>query len=652
MRKGVSTRGLGVVAAAVPLIAAAFLPGTPALAASQQRAVLDGTHPTWARPDTDRGPVSAATPVTARVYLAGRDSSGLEALAQDVSDPASPRHGQFLTTQQVRERFGADARQVAAVRAWLTSAGLTVTGANEHYLTVSGDAAHAQRAFQARLRSFQHDGRVYRAPADDLSVPAEVASAVLTVIGLSDAPSVVHHDTVTPADTLPGPAPAFVNAGPFSSYYGQRTATGTPPAYGRVQPYAISGYTGRNLRAAYGATAARLTGKGVTVAVVDAYDSPTIGDDAATYAARHGDAPYGRDQLLRYDPAQWTQTAENQCDARGWYGEQTLDIESVHAMAPAARISYVGASSCDDPDLIDALDRVVDRHLADIVSNSWGEPENASAPALDKVYKQIFLRGAAEGIGFYFSSGDNGDEQAASGQKQTDMPASLPWVTAVGGTALGIGASNNYGFETGWGTEKTLLAPNGASWSPTPPGPFTSGAGGGTSARIAQPRYQRGVVPAALADLNGRRMRVVPDIAAVADPNTGFLVGQTQTFPDGSVRYSEYRIGGTSLACPVIAALQALAQQDHDHPIGFANPAIYARYGHGLYHDVTDHPFGPRTELAEVRNDFTNGVDASGGIATSLRTLGHDSSLHATVGYDDVTGVGTPTERYLRSYER
>ena len=121
-------------------------------------------------------------------------------------------------------------------------------------------------------------------------------------------------------------------------------------------------------------------------------------------------------------------------------------------------------------------------------------------------------------------------------------------------------------------------------------------------------------------------MRVEPDISAVADPNTGFLVGQTQTFPDGTAKYSEYRIGGTSLASPVIAGVQALAEQARGGvPIGFANPRIYDRYGTAAYHDVTDHPLGQGQGIADVRVDFANAIDASAGTITSLRTLGEDS---------------------------
>ncbi|MFC1409597.1 protease pro-enzyme activation domain-containing protein [Streptacidiphilus sp. N1-12] len=649
--KGSRRRAGIAVAATLPLLAAAVAAGAPAQAASPQgRAVLAGSKPAWAKSSADRGPTAASAQVTAKVYLAGRDQAGQTALARAVSDPQSASYGHYLTPQQVQQRFGATAAQIAAVKAWLTGAGLTVTGANQHYLTVQGSAAAAQRAFAVQLHGYSKDGHVYRAPTAEATVPAAVAASVLSVDGLSTAPAKATHDSATPSDTLPGPGAAFVNSGPFSSYYGSKIAKGTPKAYGTTQPYVVQGYTGTQLRSAYGATASGLSGKGVTVAIVDAYDSPTIVGDAKRYAAAHGDAPYTGNQFKQVDAAEWTHTADDDCGASGWYGEQTLDVEAVHAIAPKAGITYVGAGSCYDDDLLAALNTIVDNRLATIVSNSWGEPELDSDPALDAVYNQTFTRGAIEGIGFYFSSGDNGDEVANTGTKQSDMPSSLPWVTAVGGTSLGIDKHKNYQFETGWGTEKSVLSADGKSWAGFP-GPFTSGAGGGTSSRVPQPYYQKGIVPKALSTLNGGVNRVVPDIAADADPTTGFLVGQTQTFPDGTVKYSEYRIGGTSLASPLIAGIQALAQQANGFPLGFANPAIYARYGSSAYHDVTDHPYGKNTTLADVRVDFVNGVDASNGLVTSLRTLGKDSSLAATRGYDNVTGVGSPAAGYLRSYQ-
>lgn len=114
---------------------------------------------------------------------------------------------------------------------------------------------------------------------------------------------------------------------------------------------------------------------------------------------------------------------------------------------------------------------------------------------------------------------------------------------------------------------------------------------------------------------------------------------------------NEYRVGGPSLAAPVIAAVQALAQETRGgQPIGFANPSVSASYGSKASHDVTDDPTG--SGLAVARVDYVNGYDATGGLTTSVRTLGKDSSLRAVKGYDDVTGVGTPARGYVESYRR
>ncbi|MDH6626878.1 subtilase family serine protease [Streptomyces sp. LBL] len=634
------------MAATLPMLAGALVLGIPAAHAADNagRDTLAGTKPAWATAKADKGATADASQVTARVYLAGRNASGLAAYAKAVSDPNSAAYGTYLSAGQAQARFGAGKAQVAAVKSWLRSAGLKVTRVTQHYVSVSGDVAAAEKAFGTQLHNYAKGSKTYRAPAKAASAPESLNGAVLTVTGLDNAPHVARH-----ADQLPPPDAVFKNAGPFSSYYGSTVASTLPDAYGGKIPYAVQGYTGKQLRSAYGAGS--YTGKGVRVAITDAYASPTIGYDAATYAKKHGDGAYAGSQLHQVLPKKYTRTEE--CGAAGWYGEETLDVEAVHALAPAADITYVGAASCYDDDLLDSLSQVVDHHLADIVSNSWGDIEANQTPDLAAAYDQVFQFGAVEGIGFYFSSGDNGDEVANTGTKQVDTPANSAWVTAVGGTSLAVGKGDTYLWETGWGTEKAALSADGTSWAGFP-GAFTSGAGGGTSKTVAAPFYQKGVVPNALATANSAAgNRVVPDIAAIADPNTGFKVGQTQTFPDGSQQYSEYRIGGTSLASPVIAAVQALAQQARGgKPIGFANPAIYAnaKYGSKVYHDVTDHPTG--SGLAVARVDYANGYDASEGLLTSARTLGADSSLTAVKGYDDVTGVGTPAGGYVESYRR
>src|SRR5262249_34390673 len=204
-----------------------------------------------------------------------------------------------------------------------------------------------------------------------------------------------------------------------------------------------------------------------------------------------------------------------------------------------------------------------------------------------------------------------------------------------------VGARNNYLFESGWGT--TTWSWTGTKWSPAPPGPWLYGAGGGVSRIFGEPSYQVGVVPNSVFAAQGRTGRAVPDIAAIGDPNTGYLIGQTQTFPDGSVKYSEYRTGGTSLSSPIIAGIMALADQAAGHPHGFANPLLYSLAGSAAYRDIVD----PASTVAMVRTNYNNSVDASAGLNYRLRTANQTLSLDTTPGYDDVTGLGTPTSSFL-----
>jgi subtilase family serine protease len=299
---------------------------------------------------------------------------------------------------------------------------------------------------------------------------------------------------------------------------------------------------------------------------------------------------------------------------------------------------------------------VVDRHLADIVTNSYGFAGEAVPPGFIKPFNDIFIQAAAEGIGVYFSSGDAADETggnpANAAFASPDWPASSPWVTAVGGTSIGIDANNNIALETGWesgnsnyiadDSETTTACPTVGVWCPNAPGAFLYGSGGGTSRLFTQPSYQAGVVLTPMSQIHGgAAMRVVPDVSAIADPQTGLLIGQTQTFPDGTVKYSEYRIGGTSLASPIFAGLMAdLQHLKGSTNIGFANPWLYSLYKAtpSAFNDILDVP-----NAGVVRANFNNSVDASAGYSYRFRSFDFTTGLtiHTVAGYDNVTGLGT-----------
>jgi subtilase family serine protease len=529
---------------------------------------------------------------------------------------------------------------VGAVQSWLRSQGFTVeyTPQNNHYVSAEGTVAQAEAAFGTSFGMYNVQGLTVRSPSSDVSVPDSLAGTVSGVVGLDDSAQFVHTDHTTGNAPPPG---AFVSAQPCSAYWGQQQATGFTNPYGKgTLPYAPCGYTPAQIKGAYGI--AGYDGSGQTVAIIDAYAAPTIAADVNQWSANRGLPPMTENQLTQVvAPGTYHHPERGmKQDPQGWYGEETLDVEAVHGMAPAANIVFVGSPN-NFQDMDAALNYVVDKDVAPIVSNSYGFDTELLPPGYIKPQEDTILQGVIEGIGIYFSSGDNSDESQVEGYVTTDWPASSPFVTSVGGTTLAVGASNNYLFETGWGT--TTSSWTGTAWSPKPPGTWLYGAGGGVSRLFAEPSYQQGVVPSSVFTAQGRTGRAVPDIAANADPNTGYLIGETQTFPDGSVKYSEYRLGGTSLACPLIAGIMALANQAAGHPLGFANPALYSLAGSSAFTDVVS----PASTVAMVRTNYVNGVDASGGLAYVLRTANQTLSLQTTPGYDDVTGLGTPASSFL-----
>jgi subtilase family serine protease len=642
MRKLVTA---AVVCAVVTAASAAHATTNPA---ASKRSALAGSHARWATRANRVADVPPTSEIPVRVYLRGRDDAGLEAFARSVSDPKSSAYRRFISAADLRSRFGPTAATVDAVRRWLAGNGLQLLGepANNAYVEAVGSAAQIASTFGVRLGTYRVRGNDLRASDGELSVPASVATLVSGVIGVDESESLFRPNHIA-ADPAVKPSAGFRNAPPCSDSWAQKLDT-TDPAYGggfpSPLPYAPCGYKPAQLRSAYGLAGTvdgGHTGASATVAIIDAFASPTIFQDASTYAQRNDPShPLRPSQFSQYifKPNQKLQGAK-QCDASGWYGEETLDVEAVHAMAPGAHIVYVGARDCTDVALDVALNAVVANHLASIVSNSYGDLGEDVPAGVVNEFERIAMQAAAEGIGVYFSSGDSGDDVSALGHASTDFPASSPWVTAVGGTSLGVGSAGSTVLETGWETGKSTLV--GGAYSPPAPGAFLYGSGGGTSTLFGEPDYQKGVVPDALANAHPAFAgRVVPDVSMDGDPNTGFLVGQTQQFPkgDGGVRYGEYRIGGTSLSSPLLAGVVALADDLSGSPHGFINPTLYSNVRtRGGLKDVV------HANAADVRVDYVNGVNAKDGTLTSVRTFDFAGlSISTAPGYDNTTGLGVP----------
>lgn len=664
-------------------VAALLSPG--ALAAGT--VTVQGASPALSS-STATGPAPSSSAVEFDVGLNPADLSGLEALVRAVSDPASPSYRHFLTAAEWEQRFSPTAKEVKLVESWLRQQGIAVEGVTPDRLTIeaSATAATVERAFSTKLGQYRRAGRLLRLASKPLAVPSTIAGLIAGVTGVDEILATPDHvgASTKPAkksgkEEIPQPE-GFRNAPPCSTYYGQ-LADLVDPSFGggfpEPLPYAVCGYVPAQLQGAYGLTSqvqSGVDGSGVTVAIVDAYASPTLYADAHRYSELNQPArPLGAGQFSEMLSSKYNQT--ELCEASGWYGEQTLDVEAVHAMAPGAKILYVGAKNCLNG-LYKAVEEAVDlKEPPSVISDSWGDNggDLLDAAGTRRSFDHILMMAVTRGVGVQFSAGDEGDEFANLGMTVADYPPSSPYQTAVGGTSLQVNAADERIGELGWSTSKSVLCTAelaGAGypgckrgsigkWLPKAPGAYDYGGGGGTSYEYPEPSYQEGVVPATLAERNSRltgiRNRVEPDISMDADPTTGMLVGETQTFPDG-VYYDQYRIGGTSLASPLFAGVMADADQAAGGPLGFVNPLLYkldATAAPGAFYDVL-----PAAAQADVRNDYLNGVSAEEGTITSVRTLDYQGreeycsgtgnctkqkvAIETAPGFDSMTGIGTP----------
>jgi subtilase family serine protease len=632
-----------VLVAGAAVLAAAVLAG-PATASAPSRHLLAGSAPHWVSHARTVGATPKRQQIAFGVLLHMRDQAAAVRTLQAVSEPTSAAYGRWLTNAQFDARYAPARSQVTAVRRWLRAQGFAVTRTfrSGMYVQATGTAAQVERTFGTTLRQYRYRGATLRSNASPLSLPAAtpaaVTGAIAGIVGIDQGSALKQ-----PASTEPGPPPgARYGVQPCSRYYGQKIAWNKPKADGKHRPYVICGYVPQQYQAAYGEShllAHGVDGHGTTVAITDAYAAPTILKDAQIYNRVHHQPRFKPGQFRQITPGPNGYFHETLCGPQGWYGEETLDVEAVHAMAPGAKVVYIGASDCLSG-LDNAWAAAIDNHVADVITNSWTDGTDDISllgQAYVDFYNQFSLEAALTGITVNFSSGDDGDHTAGGtdlSAKTVEFPADVPFVTGVGGTSVEIGRSGRWLNEFGWQTAYSPLTDG--AWGPAE---YSSGGGGGTSVLYKQPWYQKGKVPTRISEYYGSTpMRAVPDISMPGDPNTGFEVGETQVFPNGTY-WAQYRIGGTSLSSPLMAGVVAVANQAAHHKLGFINPLYYRLLGTRALHDIV----APHRPVAQVRTDFTNFLNAAQGKLFRLQTVDvQTSTLHSTRGYDDETGVGTP----------
>ncbi|HEY2055581.1 MAG TPA: S53 family peptidase [Solirubrobacterales bacterium] len=705
-------RSYGWVAALFAGVAFLLIPTVGASAATSTR--IQGKAAA-AVPANEVGSTPGAELIEFDVGVELKDRPGAEAFAKEATDPTSGNYRRFLTPKEWEKRFSPSVKADKEVEKSLRRAGFKIREVAPDRMTIvaEGTAEQIEGYFQTKLAQYEVGEETVRLASSALSAPTNVAPLISGVRGVNEVrakpanltgagdegghspfgwPGHGHRPPPHGEEEIEQPV-GFRPGTPCSTYYGQELASTLPPFGGGFPnplPYTPCGYKPAQLQGAYnvtGAIAAGDNGSGVTVAITDAYVSPTLYSDAVEYAKRNqGSQPWQPGQFNEMIQRPFTMTEK--CEAPGWSGEQTLDVEAVHAMAPGAKVLYVGGRNCT-VSLYNAVEEVVDGHLADIVTNSWSNgPEEEAGETTEsrEAFNHVLLMAAGTGVGVQFSSGDEGDNFIVSGKQQPSFPGTSPYATAIGGTSVEIGAQNNRLSEVGWSTGISVLCTEDLAslgfcepaevgqWEPPAPGEYDYGGGGGTSNQYAQPWYQEPVVPAEIAGRlgTGELNRVVPDISMEGDPSTGMLVGETQKFADGTY-YDQYRIGGTSLSSPLFAGLMADADQAAGGSLGFVNPLLYHLDAGGqnsqAFYDVL-----PAGKQAVARNDYLNEENAEAGILTSARVLGMEGateffcpqvneetgeceseveeateSLSAAPGFDSMTGIGSPGDQFIQA---
>jgi subtilase family serine protease len=562
----------------------------------------------WVRAENDKGKVSDSFKldhVTMAFRLSQAQQSTLTTLLHKLQDSSSSSFHKWLTPEQFGSQFGLSPNDVNQIVAWLENQGFVVDEVARSHMWVafSGTAAQVEDAFHTEIHNYLVDGKIYYANAGNPAVPSAIADVVLGFRGLDNfrpKPRAVIRRVA------PGALPHFT-----SSISGDHFLT--PNDIGTI--YDINSLYDSGIN-----------GAGESIAVTGQTD--IYSNDITAFRAAAGLATNNPTIILipgSGDPGVSTNDLP----------EADLDLEWSAGIAPNATIIYVNSGTAGGA--FDSLQYAIDQGLAPVVSISYGECEADWASATLQALAELAEQANAEGMTVVAASGDDGatdcDEPTtpkgivtiATHGLAVDAPASIPYVTGVGGTEFNEGSGDYWSSTNNSNNGSALSYIPEIAWNDTSSSVGLAASGGGASTVFSKPAWQTGTgVP-------NDGARDVPDIALDASPiHDGYLICSDGSCVNGFRESNEDLtvVGGTSAGAPIFSAILSLVNEETNSSTGQGNVnyVLYplATQQPTAFHDITT---GNNKEPCQKGStDCPNGGE-----------IGY----MAGTGYDQVTGLGS-----------
>jgi subtilase family serine protease len=593
--------------------------------------VRGNVHP-LARPEYDLGLADSNLKmdrITMMFKQTQTQQADLSALLRQQQDPASPNYHRWLTPEEYADRFGLSESDVQKIVSWLDARGFTVdeTARSRTWVAFTGTTQQVGAAFETGIHRYSVRGESYYANATDPLVPAAMAGMVLGFRSMDNfhlKPRHVSRQASALAD------PKFTSSVTGSHFL-------APDDFATI--YGLQSLYNRGI-----------DGTGQKIAIMGQSDISFTD----TRAFRTAAGLSANDPLVMLVPGSKDPGTQTQS---GDLGEADLDIEWASAVAKRANLIYV--NSTDVFNL--SLPYAIDHNLAPVISISYGDCEANWSPTQLSSLESQAQQANAQGQTIIGPGGDNGatdcdgdipNEQAATLGLSVDLPASLPYVTGVGGTEFDeLGKTWNGGNQifgnffnksqpAYWSGANNSL--NGSALSYIPEMAWNdafltgslSGGGGGKSTIFPKPVWQTAFgVP-------NDGVRDVPDISFSGSPNfDGYLScsGGNCTSGFRASDNSLLVVGGTSVDTALFAGVVALINQATNSTQGNINPTLYALAANPTNTTPTNSP-SPTAIFHDV-TEGGNAMPCAGGTVNCPN--GGYIGYSAGPGYDMVTGLGS-----------